>query len=304
MIRILFRLNMLICSVIFIFSISSCNKELSSSPANGTSTTGVSSDSSVIALSLDSNSNDSIFIIQPCARGFFRDSVAASSLPANLNSYLTSNYSGYTLIKAYVIKDTAGNIGGYVAIINYNGIPVALLFDGTGGFVRVLEQRERGDVFNEGWHRGGRFANRDPQERGRDTISLSALPTAVISYMTTNFPNDILVKAYINIDSSYLIISADSGLYATLFNSAGDFVRRVQLYSRGPVSQQINQTDLPSTAQTYLSNTYPDYVFERGYSIYVNNSLQGYIVVIDSNNTKYAVEFDATGNLVGAITIW
>ena len=304
MIRILFRLNMLICSVIFIFSISSCNKELSSSPANGTSTTGVSSDSSVIALSLDSNSNDSIFIIQPCARGFFRDSVAASSLPANLNSYLTSNYSGYTLIKAYVIKDTAGNIGGYVAIINYNGIPVALLFDGTGGFVRVLEQRERGDVFNEGWHRGGRFANRDPQERGRDTISLSALPTAVISYMTTNFPNDILVKAYINIDSSYLVISADSGLYATLFNSAGDFVRRVQLYSRGPVSQQISQTDLPSTALTYLSNTYPDYVFERGYSIYVNNSLQGYIVVIDSNNTKYAVEFDATGNLVGAITIW
>jgi hypothetical protein len=304
MIRILFRLTMFICSVIFIFSNSSCNKELSSSPTNGTSTTGASSDSNVIALSLDSNSNDSIFIIQPCAHGFFRDSVAASSLPANLNSYLTSNYSGYTLIKAYIIKDSAGNIGGYVAIINFNGIPVALLFDGTGNFVRVLEQRERGDIFNEGWHRGGRFANRDPQERGRDTISLSALPTSVISYMTTNFPNDSLIKAYVNIDSSYLVISADSGLYATMFNSAGDFVKRVQLYSRGPVSQPINQTDLPSTAQTYLTSTYPDYVFERGYSIYVNGSLQGYIVVIDSNNTKYAVEFDASGNLVGAITIW
>jgi hypothetical protein len=304
MIRILSNISMLCCSVFFVFIFASCNKELSNPTANGTSTNSISSDSGIIAIVLDSNTNDTIYILQPCAHGFFRDSVSASLLPANLNSYLTSNYNGYTLIKAYEIKDSTGNIGGYVAIINFNGKPVAMLFDGNGNFVRVLEQREGGDIFSDGWHRGGRFANRDPQERGRDTISISALPTSVVSYMTSNYPGDSLVKAYINIDSSYLIISADSGLYATLFNSSGDFVKRVQLYTRGPVSQQINQTDLPAAAQSYLTNTYPDYVFERGYSIYVNSSLQGYIVVIDSNNTKYAVEFDSAGNLVAAITIW
>jgi hypothetical protein len=289
-------------SAIFIFSVESCKKETSAS--NGTNSNNTSSNSTTIALSVDSSSNDSIYIIQPCARGFFRDSVAATALPANISAYLDSTYSGFTFIRAYEIKDSAGNIGGYVAIINYNGKPVAILFDGTGAFVRVLEQREKGDEDNDGWHRGGRFCDRDPNERGKDTISLSSLPASILSYMATNYPNDSLEKAYINIDSSYIVISADSGLYATVFNHAGDFEKRIKLYSPGPLSQQIDQTALPASAQTYLATTYPNYVFEKAFSFTLNGVLQGYIVIIDSNNTKYAVEFNASGNFIGAITIW
>ncbi|HEY4937005.1 MAG TPA: PepSY-like domain-containing protein, partial [Puia sp.] len=302
MIRLLSYLSLICCSTAFFFSVESCNRELSSPNTNSSNNT--SSHSTTIALALDSDVNDSIYIMQPCARGYFRDSVAASALPANVNSYLSSNYIGYTFIKAYGIKDSAGNIGGYVAIINYNGKPVAILFDGTGAFVRVLEQRERGDEDNDGWHRGGRYCDRDPNERGRDTISLISLPASILSYVATNYPNDSLEKAYINIDSSYLVISEDSGLYATLFNSAGDFVKRVQLYSRGPVSQHVDLAALPASAQTYLNSTYPNHVFEKAFSFTVNGVLQGYIVVIDANNTKYAVEFDASGNFIGAITIW
>jgi hypothetical protein len=302
MIRLLSWLSLVCCSAFFIFSVESCNKEMSSS--NGSASNNTSSNSPTIAVAIDSASNDSIFIVQPCARGFFRDSIAPTALPSNVSTYLTSNYSGYTLIKGFEIKDSAGNIGGYVAIINYNGKPVAILFDGTGAFIRVLEQIEKGDEDNDGWHRGGRFCDRDPNERERDTISLSALPASILSYITTNYPNDSLEKAYVNIDSSYLIISADSGLYATVFNHTGDFVKRVQLFSRGPVSQFVGQTALPANTQSYLNTTYPNYVFEKAFSFEMNGVLQGYIVVIDANSTKYAVEFDASGNFIGSIVIW
>ncbi len=302
MIRLLSNLGLVCCTVALIFTVESCNKEMSAS--NGTSSNNTSSSSNTIAIALDSSSNDSIYIIQPCTRGFFRDSVAATALPANVSAYLDSNYTGFTFISAYEIKDSAGNIGGWVAIINYDGKPVAVLFDGTGAFVRVLEQRERGDMYNDGWHRGGRFCDRDPNERGRDTISLSSLPASILSYMSTNYPNDSLEKAYVNFDSSYIIISADSGLYATVFNHAGDFEKRIKLFSRGPVIHQVDQTALPTGAQTYLTATYPNYVFEKGFSFTMNGVIQGYIVVIDANNTKYAVEFDASGNFLGAITVW
>jgi len=302
MIRLLSWLSLACCFLVVIFSVESCNKEMSVS--NSTSSNNTSSSSPVIGIALDSSTNDSIYVIQPCPRGYFRDSVTATALPANITAYLDSNYNGFTFLRGYEIKDSTGNIGGYVAIINYNGKPVAVLFDGTGAFVRVLEQRERGDLYNDGWHRGGRFYDRDPNERGRDTISLSALPASVLSYMSANYPNDSLIKAYISFDSSYIIISEDSGLNATVFNHAGDFEKRVKLYSPGPVAQQVDQTALPANAQAYLTTTYPNYVFEKGFSFTLNGVLQGYIVVIDSNNTKYEVEFDASGNFIGAITIW
>jgi hypothetical protein len=302
MIRLLSWLGVACFSFAFIFSVESCNKEMSSS--NSTSSNNTSSSSPIIGIALDSSSNDSIYIIQPCPQGYFRDSVTAAALPANVTAYLDSNYNGFTFLRGYEIKDSAGNIGGYIAIVNYNGKPVAVLFDGTGNFVRVLEQRERGDLYNDGWHYGGRFYDRDPNEKGRDTISLSALPASVLSYMSANYPNDSLMKAYVSFDSSYIVLSEDSGLYATVFNHAGDFEKRIKLYSPGPVSQQIDQTALPVNAQTYLTTTYPNYVFEKGYSFTLNGVLQGYIVVIDSNNTKYEVEFDASGKFIGAITIW
>jgi hypothetical protein len=294
--------NLMIVSILFISFTQSCNKDLSSmSPAAVSSTNG-SATSSTIAVALDSLSNDSVYIIQPCARGYFRDSIAASALPGNISPFVATNYNGYVLLQAYVIKDSAGTIGGYVTIIDFNNKPVGLLFNSNGGFEGVLEQRQPGDINGVGWHHGGRFENRDGH--GKDTVSLSALPASILTYFSGNYPQDTLLKAYINIDSSFLVISENNGLFATVFSSTGDFVRRVQLHTPGPVVQQVDQTTLPSAAQSYLSTTYPDYVIEKVFSFTSHASLQGYIAVIDANNTKYAVQFDASGNFIGAITIW
>jgi hypothetical protein len=288
-----------------ILLIVSCSKELSSVHSSS-STTSSSTTSSVIAVAVDSASGDSIYVIQPCARGYFRDSVAESSLPTAVINYLDSNYAGFSFTKAFVIKDSAGTIGGYVAIIQYNGKPVAILFSGGGTFIQVLEQRESGDLEGPGWHTGGRYHDRNGRQA--DTIAFSAIPSAISNYFTSNYPNDTLTKAYINIDSSYLLISVDNGVYATLFNSSGTFVKRVQLSpisrSDWPSASNIAQDSLPASVLSYLETTYPNYVFEKAFSVTANSSLQGYIVVIDANNTKYAVLFDASGNYISTRIIW
>ena len=144
----------------------SCNKEMSA--VNGPNTaanTSTTSTSPTIAVASDSTGMDSVYILQTCDNGFFRDSIGVSGLPDSVLSYLATNYPGYHFQRGFQIKDSAGAAGGYVVIITFNGKPVGLLFDASGHFQRVLEQRERGDMEGEGWHPGGRFADRDGTHR-------------------------------------------------------------------------------------------------------------------------------------------
>jgi hypothetical protein len=286
-----------------LFAVTACTKNLSTS-TSATSTPVTTSTSSTIAVAVDSaGTTDSIYVIQPCARGYFRDSLVASALSSAITSYLDSAYSGYSFLKGYVIKDSAGTVGGYVVIISYNGKPVALLFNASGVLVRVLEQREAGDIDGDGWHHGGRFGNRDGLHH--DTTSLSALPASITSYYSSNYPQDTLLKAFRNSDSGYVVISKDSGLiYATVFSSTGSFVKRTILAAPDGQLAAIDQGTLPSSVLSYLTTTYPDYVFERAYSLTADGSIRAYLVVIDANNTKYGLIFDSSGTLLSAQTIW
>ena len=67
--------------------------------------------------------------------------------------------------------------------------------------------------------------------------------------------------------------------------------------------QSIELAQLPSIAANYLAQTYPNYVFKKTFSVSLAGTVKGYIVFIDANNIKYAVEFDAAGNFVKAKTI-
>jgi hypothetical protein len=296
----------LLISALF-FSIASCNKEMSAS-GNGSNTGPATTPTSLtIAVASDSAGTDSVYILQPCSRGYFRDSIASASLPDSILNYFTNNYSGYQFKKAFEIKDSAGDVGGYVVIIGFNGKPVGLLFDSNGHFQTVLEQRERGDIDGAGWHHGGRFDDRDG--RHRDTLAISSLPTTIASYFSANFPSDTLLRAFRNRDSSILVITKDDGLFANLFSSAGVFIKRVTL---GPQEikftplqiQNIGQDSLPSADQAYLEKTYPDYVFETALSVSVNNQILRYGVLLDANNTKYVIWFDAVGNVIATLTVW
>jgi hypothetical protein len=291
----------IICTIfIFIVGLSSCSKELSrSGPA---ASSGPGNRSSVIGISVDSAGTDSIYILQTCSPGYFRDSIASSNLPSAILTFLDSNYSGFNGLRAYIIQDSAGTTGGYVVIINYNNKPVALLFDGSAHFEQVLEQRQSGDLSGAGWHNGGRFQDRNGLQQ--DSIALGSIPFSILSYMSGNYPQDTLIRAYINIDSSYLLISESNGIFLTVFNSEGLIVKRVALSIPGAIVQSLSQNSLPAAALSYLNNSYPNFVFEEGFSLTLNNIVQGYEVILDANNTKYVVLFDASGNFETAGVIW
>ncbi len=122
--------------------------------------------------------------------------------------------------------------------------------------------------------------------------------------MKSNYPKDTLVKAFENIDSTILVISKDNGLYANLFSSSGNLLKRISLSPPVAAEQQVTQDSLPINAISFLSTSFPNYVFESAVSLTLNNVLQGYVVVIDADNTRYAVRFDATGKLISIKTIW
>lgn len=295
-------------SLVLMAGASSCQKEISGNRADQNAVIATTATSSTIAVATNGGTTvnggtttDSVYVVHTCDKGQRRDSVAASALPATLSSYLTTNYSGYVFTKAFAVKDTLGNVKGYVVIINYNSKPVALQFSANGTFVKVLEQREKGDLQGAGWHKGGRFEKRGNPHK--DTVALSALPAAITTYFAANYAADTLVKAFQKANAGYLVLSKNGGLYATLFSSNGAFVSRVSLPAPGEKAA-IADASLPTAALSYLATTYPNYVLDKAFSVSLSGTIKGYVAVIDANNTRYCVAFDANGSFVAVKTIW
>jgi hypothetical protein len=283
----------------FMLLLHSCKKENSVQTSSATAT--AIDAAKAVAVGISTTSNDSIYVIGTCARDHHLDSVSFASLSSAITTYLTTNYGGYTFQKSYTDNDSSGNIAGYVVIIQFNGNPVGLKFDAAGTFIKVLEQREGHDLTGRGWHEGGHFDDRDGKHR--DTINLAFLPSEIASYFAANYSQDTLVKAYKGKDSGYIIYSINNGAFATIFDSAGSFVKRIELHTPPGNFAPLKQAGLASSILSYLSSTYPNYVFKQAFSFFENSTLSGYIVCIDANGTRYAVQFDLSGNFIRAITI-
>lgn len=279
----------------------SCQKSDVTESSDDTTSSTIAVAASESAARTATTGTDSVYLLQRCERGGRRDSIAQSALPAAVNTYLALNYAGSTFHKAFAIKNSGGTVTGYVAVIYYNDKPVGIEFDSTGNFVKVLEQRERGDLNGPGHHRGGRFEHRDGRQR--DSIALASLPPSVTTYFASNYASDTLVKAFRNRDSSIVVLSKNNGAFATVFSAEGNYLKREQLQSKGGNCQPIELSALPSVAANYLATTYPNYVFKKAFAISQSGTVTGYVVFIDANNTKYAVEFDVAGSFVKAKTV-
>ena len=88
----------------------------------------------------------------------------------------------------------------------------------------------------------------------------------------------------------------------TLFNN-NVFVKRVVLQHCDGRATPIAEPALLSSITSYLSTTYTGYTFKHAFSVSKNGVVKRYIVIINANNIKYAVEFDAAGNFIEAHTI-
>jgi hypothetical protein len=276
----------------------SCNKQNIAGAAGSSATTA---QSIAVAARAGIAGTDSLYILHDCGSGSTRDSINFTDLPLVVTDYIENNYTGYLFNKAFDITDNAGNISGYVVIIYYNDKPVGIEFDSNGQFIKVLEQSE----FRKGPGRGKKgphFPHRDGLEG--DTIAITSIPAAISDYMGANYSGDTLLKAYINEDSSYIILSKNAGLFATAFNSSGVFISRLDITGRKGFHEGIVQSDLPQNVLDYLNTTYPGYLFKKGFLIQDSaGAISGYLVFLDDNNTKYAVAFDGAGNFVSARTV-
>lgn len=248
-------------------------------------------------------SKDSVYAIGACSKEQKRTPVLAANLSATITTYLTTNYAGYTFLKAFSTKLASGTaIDSYVVAVSLNGKPVAIKFLADGTFKAVLELREGDDMKNDKDHHiGGAFENRNPQKR--DSIALPALAIAIKTYMTTTFPKDTLKSAWMNKDGSIIVLSKNVTFYGNVFTTAGTFIARNTIASTLGKDVQIAQTALPAAILSYLTTTYPNYTFGKAFSATQGTTVKGYLVVIDANLTKYALIFESTGVFVSVKVI-
>ena len=163
--------------------------------------------SSTSAVSGSGNATDSLYAMDACKKGNKKTRVEQSSLSASIKTYISANYPGNTFLKAYQISNqTSSVIESFVVVVQFNEKPVAIKFDASGIFLKVLEIREGRNMKGKGgWHAGGLFDNRDGKHR--DTLAISAIPLAIKSYMLSTHPADTLVHAFVNKDQSIILIS-------------------------------------------------------------------------------------------------
>lgn len=88
-----------------------------------------------------------------------------------------------------------------------------------------------------------------------------------------------------------------------MFSSEGTFIIRYELTSGRGNCEEIGESELPAAVATYLEASYPNFVFKKAFIRNTDDNLKGYLVFIDANNTKYAMEFDSTGSLVKVKTV-
>ncbi len=92
----------------------------------------------------------------------------------------------------------------------------------------------------------------------------------------------------------------------TDITSAGVLVKRLKIEvgdGNDDGHTVVLQAGLLSSISTYLTTTYPGYVFKKAYAESKNNAITEYDVFIKVNNTNYVVDFNAAGAFVKAVAI-
>ena len=142
--------------------------------------------------------------------------VAVSSLPAAITTYISTNYAGATVKEAFKGPD-----GRFLVAITQNNVVKLLLFKADGTFVQAVEKPT---------HTPGDTAHhpRPGQGSGPEatTIAASSLPAAVTTYINTNYAGATVEKAAQDkTTSDYLvaIMTTDKKRVLLLFSSDGTF---------------------------------------------------------------------------------
>lgn len=136
-----------------------------------------------------------------------------------------------------------------------------------------------------------------------NVIDPATLPAAILTYLSTNYAGYVMVQADAKVDAAGTVLGYETLInvgtvqYELNFGPTGIFTKletpEGQFEGAG-----IALASLLPAITTYLTATYPGYIFKEAETKLVNGVLTGYQVEIVQNNLKYNVLFDATGKFV------
>ncbi|MGA0560734.1 PepSY-like domain-containing protein [Larkinella sp. VNQ87] len=222
------------------------------------------SDSEVAATSTARLASDS--------SGFFcRDSITrieVSALPTAVSSYISANYTGATI--EYAAQDDNGN---YLVSITQNGERKALLFNADGSFNEELAFRNR-----KGRNGGGKG-----QRSKLEEIAVTELPSAITSYISTNYAGAEIKTAAQDSTRGYLVmITVDDQNKTLLFNTDGSFNKEVSKPLKGRFTS-VAVADLPASVTSYVTTNYAGSTIKQA----VQEEDGDLIVWVKTSDSKY-----------------
>ena len=137
-------------------------------------------------------------------------------------------------------------------------------------------------------------------------ITASQLPAAATTYLTTNFPGYVLVRAEKETSSTGVVryevkFTANGTTREAYFDAAGTLIK-VEAKNEGKSGSSnevsVTASQLPAAALTYLTTTFPGYVFVKAEKETSSAGIIRYEVKITVNGAKKEIKFDANGALI------
>jgi len=281
-------------------SLSSCKKDFSATPANQVTITKSSlvTVTTPLGVALNGFANagvDSVYVVYNGEQTLLRAEIPVSELPRTAQNYQQENYQNNTPLRAFEIEDADGNTKGFISVIRFNERPVALEYGFDGVFSKVLEQREWVDLDNDGWHAGGIF---DYRGGSINNIDPNTLPDEIKNYMVNNYPDETISKALRTKEEATIVFSNNSGAIATVFNSGLSFQQHLEISSSNYQLDEVEKSSISAEALNNIANTFPNAAFEAASRMSENGLTMGNLVLINANNTHYAITLDRFGNVL------
>ncbi len=183
------------------------------------------------------------------------NSVIIDDLPETVITYIADNYPEQTIVKAEM--DTEDGIQVYNIYLN-NGME--LYFDLNGNFIKA--------------------------ENDNKFIDTDNLPQSILDYISTNYPNEIILYAEEDREDGVLIyeVNLTSG-YELEFDSNGNLLE---------AEQNIPLSDLPQAIIDYVDTNYPNNFIDEA-EFEFEDGQQVYKIELDNDIELY---FDLDGNFL------
>ena len=209
-----------------------------------------------------------------------------ATLPQAIKDYVAKNHAGATITTAFKFPDYNGTNVIMVGLSNDE----ILTFDEAGNFLNM-------DDCPEG------MEDHDFDDK-IDSIAVTALPAAAQTYITANYAGQTITAAYkVTIDGTNEIFYAaelSSGV-EVVFDANGKFLMEEKdMYGDDDHEDDatitnIAATDLPATAQTYISTNFAGKTITKAYKATFKNGTIEYGVELNDGTDVY---FDASGNFM------